>query len=670
MLLTTTSAAAMASSSILNLPNELLVQILRLVPLSDLLQCSLVCKQWHGVVHTRSLHDRSVIVFRDHDAYLDGFTHFAKCSPDTAFKRVCLQNVSICYVPELWDRIMPEVTSLSLMNCEISERDLSSILLHANSLEELRLEEARELFISGIFLDNVELVTTLRSVLSGVKVLSLANNQYLTDSLFNRILACTPNVSHLILDGCKIMNHSGIYKKYYPESMDIKASPSVFTFRNVMKILNERRDSIVSLNLNSTSIDGLAVQDLAGIAGLRLTHLDLGKCSSVSQEAILELVKRQSGLQSLGLDYCRRVFVDYPATSLLIFQQMAALKHLALKGLSIPKDLELFLAQTDSLSTLNMAELDASGADLSRGILASKSKFTLRSLTLTNFVCNPDSLGTMLQNLPNLRELHLKNCQEGVTDEVLQKVIQHMAHIQIINVSDCRRLTDAGFIGAGFVGKDPNVIEDKKAEGKIFLGTKAEAEVLDDARRQDLMWETSGEMLEHDGPKIDRLKALTSLEVATSKISDRSLRFAFRFRDLRHINVTLCPDISDTGFILLGDNNPHLESIVAKQCRITDTGLVGMVKSTPRLTKLDLEYCKEITSSAIKCLPIYCKNLRELNVSFCLKVKVNAINELVANLKYLRNPIIRGLHIGELLDSGGEEEDALVAPTPPPPPPL
>ena len=652
-------------ASVVELPNEVLVHILELVPLSDLLQCSLVCKQWYNVVHTRRLHGRTVVVFRDDNEYLKGFSHFALCSPATAFKRLRLHNVSVQYVPEVWDRIMPELISLSLIGCEVSERDLSSILLHANSLEELHLEDARGLLISGIFLDNSELISTLASVLSRVTVLSLANNQYLTDSLFNRILACTVNVTHLILDSCKIMNHSGIYKKYYPESLEIQASPSVFTFRNVMKTLKERSDAIVSLSLNNTSIDGLAVQDLAGIDGLRLTHLDLGKCSSISQEAVLELVRKQRGLTSLGLDYCRRVFVDYPATSLQIFQEMAEIKHLSMKGLSIPKELELFFAQTDTLQTLNLAELDASGGDLSKGISGSKSRLTLRSLTLTNFVCSPSSLGTMLQGLSNLQELNLKNCQEGVTDEVLQKVIQCMSHIRTINVSDCRRLTDAGFVGTGLAGKDPNVIEDQKAEGKIFLGTKAEAEVIDSAKRLDLMAETS-DMLDHDGPKIDRLKSLTSLEVATSKISDLSLRFAFRFRDLRHINVTLCHSITDTGFILLGDNNPHLESVVAKQCHITDVGLLGMLKSTPRLLTLDIEYCKEITSASIKCLPQYCKNLRDLNVSFCLKVKVSAINDLELNLKNLHNTTFRGLHIGELLDEDSSDEDEVVIPTPPP----
>jgi len=65
---------------------------------------------------------------------------------------------------------------------------------------------------------------------------------------------------------------------------------------------------------------------------LSLLELDLGGCAGVSQEAVLDVAKTQPRLRLLGLDLCRRVFADYPATSLLIFQELGgSLRRMSLR---------------------------------------------------------------------------------------------------------------------------------------------------------------------------------------------------------------------------------------------------------------------------------------------------------------------------------------------------
>ena len=55
------------------------------------------------------------------------------------------------------------------------------------------------------------------------------------------------------LAGCNIMNHAGIYTKFYPESQDIQASASVLTWRIVVKFITMSINSLKELCLAKNS---------------------------------------------------------------------------------------------------------------------------------------------------------------------------------------------------------------------------------------------------------------------------------------------------------------------------------------------------------------------------------------------------------------------------------
>ena len=242
-----------------------------------------------------------------------------------------------------------------------------------------------------------------------------------------------------------------------------------------------------------------------------------------------------------------------------------------------------------------------------------------------------------------MRELDLGNCQGGVTDEVVQKICENLKSLKVLSIRDCRRVTDAGLSGISIDSSGSSNVEN----GKIFLGTRAEAEIRDDAQRIKELESQKSKF--GGGPKIQDLKHLERLEVNTTKISDISLESAFSFVHLKHINLSKCNDITDSGIFALAKSNPCLEEVIMKQTNVEDAGLSTLIQNAPRLKLLDIEACKCVTSGPVLSLAQFCPRLRVLDVSFCSKIRASDMEFLMTILSSLKKVIIRGLHIAECL---------------------
>merc|ERR1719510_2384092 len=200
---------------------------------------------------------------------------------------------------------------------------------------------------------------------------------------------------------------------------------------------------------------------------------------------------------------------------------------------------------------------------------------------------------------------------------------------------------------------------------RIFLGSKAEAELRQDIRRLN--------HLEHmdlnvsDGSGINGLRSLTRLELENVKITEISLSM-FDFEHLRSINLSLCKSICDSGFRYLAVKNPSIENFVAKQTSITDETVLTITKNCKRLVKLDVEGCQGITNTSVSELPDHCSLLKYLDLSFCKKVKTMTLQKIQSEMR-LKAVGMRGLAIAELLDSS-DDSDNEPKTSPPRPPPL
>ena len=369
------------------LPTEILVHIFGLLPWSDVLECGLVCRDWADATQAAHLHRNTTVTFDGDEQLARGLPAVTGDLVPEGFRPPSYSRLSVSRasldgsVLTRWAPLLPRLSSLHLRQCTVTEKDLASILSQCCGLRRLGLENMKEVFISGQFLSSKSASEPVCQALCRVEELDLSHNQYLTDALFLTLAGCTENLSSLVLDGCRIMNHSGIYKKFYPGNGDDDDAPSksVFTFKSVIKLLRERTPKIVKLSLFNSSVDGFAVQDMAKVENLQLTHLNLGMCSSVSQEAMVDIARSNGkSLRLLNIDRCRRVLMDYPATSLSLFQDLTDLRSLSLRTLTVPSILEDCLVQTDKLEELDCSELDCPGRHLCEGLASSGSQTSLR----------------------------------------------------------------------------------------------------------------------------------------------------------------------------------------------------------------------------------------------------------------------------------------------------
>ena len=660
------SMAEIKAGPPIHLPVEVLAQIFAYLEFNDLTQCSLVSKIWCRTATDRSLHKSTIVTFNDDLEFEKGFHSLANAA-FTGFDKLRLNGIGIT-VDDTFSSVLPRLSYLGLNACQVSERDLVAILKRCNRLTKLDLIDAKETFIAGTFLQSPETRDAVRVSLGNVRELSLASNPYLTDALFNRITSCMPGLKSVGLDNCKLMNHPGIYKKFYTKDESDEGSPSVFTWRSVLRFVRERAANLTSLSFVSTGIDGLCVQQLSDAEGLNLKHLNVGNNSSITQEAIWDLVKKQSNLESLGLDFCRRVFSDYPATSREIFAEMSTIQNLSLAGLSIPKNLDLFLPETKNLRALNVSNMDTTPRHFVEGLMNSASRVSLRSFAATNFCSSPEHFETLLPHLTRLTHLDIAGCQGAVTDTVMQAICKHLVLLRNLDVAQCRRVTDLGFTGQMLKNLPDDVMEEARRDGKIFPGTKAEAELLNEAKVlravQKAANETSEETLYASAEKIDNVKGLRTIRLSMARVTNLTFKNSFKsLQQLLKIDLSFCDLIGAEGFELLGHNNPSLEEVVARQSSLCDSGLLNLIRGTPRLKHLDIEGCKAVTSLSLQQLPSHTTDLRFINISFCMKVTSHAVDYIRSKLTRLRYCECRGLSIAELLE---DEAEYNRVPAPPP----
>ncbi len=643
-----------------NLPLELLVEIFRHLSTFDRVASASVCKQWALAFRALSSlddHGQIVVAFRGDDDFQANFALFAR----SHHCHLKLFDVNFSYASSMWGAVLPRLASLHLERCLVTERDLEAMLGTCTSLRRLSLVEMNSVFMSGMLLSQASRREGVREALTGVIYFDASRNQYMSDALFNRVTECLLNLRSLVLDGCKIMNHSGIYRKFYPRSQE-GASPSVFTFRNLLSLVKSRAEHIQELSFSGTPLDGFAVQELSAVEGLSLISLNLARCTMISQESVLDLARRQKSLEELNLNFCRRVFTDYPATVLSIFQELENIRHLSFMGLTFPPVLSEGLAQLEKLRSLDCSMLDVPSKYLAAGLQSSDSRNHLTSLRLVNFSCSDTVLKELLHPLTHLITLDVTNCQEGMSDMVLQAICQHLSCLENLYLGACRRLTDAGFCGLPLTDSQFKMDENHV---KIFLGFKAEANVIKESQIQrqieHLKTQATGAV------RLDSLTRMKVLDVGLTQLSDLSLKTSVAFSDLRSIDLSQCRLVTNEGLIALGENNCHLERVVIRQCAgFDDLGLKGFLPSVRRLRILDLEACINVSSSEVfPYLEKYNRFLVFLNVSFCSHIKVKHVEKLQAQMPMLKHVDMLGLHIAECLEDYG---DALGSQPPAPPP--
>ena len=87
--------------------------------------------------------------------------------------------------------------SLELVECEITEREMTLVLLQLRTLRELSVVNCSYVFMTGTFLSSEEERDEVARNLNQLRSLTLDDNKYLSDILLMRVTETTPNISSL-----------------------------------------------------------------------------------------------------------------------------------------------------------------------------------------------------------------------------------------------------------------------------------------------------------------------------------------------------------------------------------------------------------------------------------------------------------------------------------------
>lgn len=159
---------------------------------------------------------------------------------------------------------------------------------------------------------------------------------------------------------------------------------------------------------------------------------------------------------------------------------------------------------------------------------------------------------------------------------------------------------------------------------QISLRSRAEEDIVNDAKRKQNMLNICEQSLNKDeincSPySIARLTGLRSLNLAScNRISDVSLKYAFKFSELEQLSLSKCQQISVIGIDSLLINCPSIKVLNLSDCHnINDQAVHLISERLKRLTHLYIERCSQLTDFTLDSIAMNCNRLKFLDVRGC-----------------------------------------------------
>ncbi|XP_021706245.1 F-box/LRR-repeat protein 2-like [Aedes aegypti] len=421
----------------------------------------------------------------------------------------------------------------------------------------------------------------------------------------------------------------------------------------------------------------------------RLKHLGLRKISALNEDHLNYLVAMAPRMSSLEISKCLRNMDAGQRVTILshILRILNLYKH-QMRSVNFSYTMydDLFLKQFAEIESMSLSNISLSFFQRAPikdpAIIDILRKHTnLVHLDLTSFLNLTDfALIEIADSMPLLRTLKLNGCWL-LTDFGIS-AIGKLCKLAILDLSDCDRVTDSGFLQA-IVGKDrvdmkelylsmlPGITENVIL--KICL-TLANLTVLDFCG-SDCINDTSLQFVfcylrmvrvlrlngcvkitdagltgmdlqraaieiwdEQQTFSIDMLRGLQELQISGCfKVTDISLTHCFKLVELREVNLSHCVNISDEGIIAMAMNCPSLEVVDLSDCfRICDPSIEALTKYLLRLTSMKLVRLPQLTTESIYSILANCKKLRTINLRGCCKIPRSAI-DLLGTMKCLRS---------------------------------
>ena len=213
--------------------------------------------------------------------------------------------------------------------------------------------------------------------------------------------------------------------------------------------------------------------------------------------------------------------------------------------------------------------------------------------------------------LQNTRLVHINlSGLAGATNSAMKIIAQYCPRVEHLNISWCNHVDTRGI--RKVVEGCPNLKDLRAGEVRGWDDIDFMAEIFKRNTLERLV------LMNCDSVNDDSLIAL--IEGVDSEIDLLTNRAIVPPRRLKHLDLTSCRGLSDTGIKALANNVPYLEGLQLSKCHtLTDASLTELLPTIPILTHLDLEELDGLTNATLQslaaapCAPY----LQHLSISYC-----------------------------------------------------
>nr|XP_029731258.1 dynein regulatory complex subunit 6-like isoform X2 [Aedes albopictus] len=569
-----------------NLPIELLVSIFKYLSTGDRNAASYTCWKWYeaskylGFARQMVLHLVG-IEFDDGKPPVADLLQSPHVYPVLKLTRVRLQQ---SVYSQFWKDFGPAISEITFEKCMIWRERIIKVLKHMKNLKTVCFVEC-DLLRDDLFKEWKFMENGLMGRFESVGTLSLAKNNF-TELQFGAIVEMMPNLTVLDLSNCFS----------YVDSIS-----KTVMLRCILRFVCERQCTIKGLIMKGISLDDIFLRGLNKAEGLRLESFSMvyQEKMPLRDPAIIQFLRQQSEMkvldlsQSIGItDYCLDQIVHH-------------MKKLEIINLNNCWNVcDYGVAQIFRLQ--NLVKLDLSHCRITKKSIvdgaAHCNRKLLKELHLEQIdTLDDDCVVRIGANFTHLTVLNIGGSSSCMTDWSAQYIFCNLTNLEVANFERSTKLTDAGFTG-------------------IDLPQKTFA-----------IWDIEETF------SIDRLKKLRVLKVSGCyKLTDFSLRYAFRFMELKELNLSRCHQLSKQGIEKLVTNCPALEYLDLSECpNINDCCVELIAQNLKRLSTLKLANCPLVSEVGLSYLSEHCKNLKYLYVRGCFKLPPD-ISERLANISTLR----------------------------------
>ncbi|KAK2147791.1 hypothetical protein LSH36_535g01016 [Paralvinella palmiformis] len=140
----------------------------------------------------------------------------------------------------------------------------------------------------------------------------------------------------------------------------------------------------------------------------------------------------------------------------------------------------------------------------------------------------------------------------------------------------------------------------------------------------------------------DCLVSLTELCISETLVDDRCVGgVASRCPRLRRVDISACRNVTDTGIIALTEACPGIVELALNNSRyvsgnVTDLGLCSVASNLPHLRRLWISFCPSVSPSGVRLVAEKCPDLEEIHTVGCVALTEPAFLALAAYCKKLR----------------------------------